>query len=108
MTWPSRLSRESTTRSSSPPQKGHFMPLGTRDAGLGTRRPRGYCPSFRGQLFRFRHPSEVELLRVDHQQDQADGSDEHEGGRHATRATDVAAARSTPKTSISAICTATW
>src|SRR6266508_2505107 len=37
MTSPSRLSRESTT-----PQKGHFMPGGTRDSGLQTRNSCGH------------------------------------------------------------------
>src|ERR1700726_2251671 len=39
MTSPSRPSRESTTRSSPPPQNGHFMRGGTRESGLGTRIP---------------------------------------------------------------------
>src|SRR5512143_3341916 len=81
MTCPSRLSRESTTRSSRPPQKGHFMPAGTRNRGLGTLGSRGYSPSFRGRGSRFRDIAKADTGRAEDQEDQTDAREEDERRR---------------------------
>src|SRR6266540_6896431 len=86
MTSPSRLSRESTTRSSTAPQKGHFMLGGTRDSGLGTRDSYGHslpdsaARPLSAALFRAGDIAQVYRPEGEEKKAEPDQSDENEGG----------------------------